>query len=249
MPASVFIRAIRGKNLTHPTMKIRCLLIAATIAAVLALVTLARAQGPTAASDAAALHQQSLDAMKQKDFKAAVDAAEKATKADPTKAEYFSQFGIALSQRMNEVNFMQMAMLSGRMRKAFEKSIELDPNHVAGLIGLSRFYTNAPEIAGGSLERAKEFALRVQKLVPLQGEIELGHIANKAEDYPEAVKHYEAAIALKPDNASLRNACGQALAKLGRKAEARAHFEAALKLKPDFEAAKKALAGLDTPAS
>lgn len=233
-------------------MKSKYILLAALVAAVFAFVSAGRAQAPATPAppvNAAALYQQSLAALKQRDFKAAVDAAEKATQADPTKPDYFSQLGIALSQRMSEVNFMQMAMLSGRMRKAFEKSVELDPNHVAGLIGLSRFHTNAPEIAGGSIEQAREYAGRVAKLVPLQGEIELGHIATKAEDYPAALKHYEAALALKPDSAGLHHAAGQTLAKLGRKDEARAQFEAALKLKPDFDAALKAVAELDRPAS
>jgi Flp pilus assembly protein TadD len=254
--------ASRAAKVANPaqtifTMKTKCLLTtAAVIAAFLLLAGLAFAQTPAAPApsavtpaDAAALHQQGLDSFKQKDFKAAVDFAEKATKADPTKAEYFSQLGIAISQRMNEVNFMQMAAMSGRLRKAFEKSVELDPNHVPGLIGLIRYYTNAPEIAGGSLEKAKEFALRVQKIVPLQGEIELGHIAAKAEDYAEALRHYEAAIAIKSDNAGLHNAAGQMLAKLGRKDDARAQFQTALKLKPDFDAVKRALAELDAPAS
>jgi Flp pilus assembly protein TadD len=238
-------------------MKTKCLLTTVAIIAAFALLTgIACAETPATpapaaapAPNAAALHQQGLDSFKQRDFKAAVDFAEEATKADPTKAEYFSQLGIAISQRMNEVNFMQMAVMSGRLKKAFEKSVALDPNHVSGLIGLSRFYTNAPEIAGGSTEKAREFANRVLKLVPLQGEIELGHIAAKDEDYAEALKHYEAAIALKSDNAGLHNAAGQMLAKLGRKPEARAHFETALKLKPDFDAVKKALAELDAPAS
>jgi Flp pilus assembly protein TadD len=240
-------------------MKIKCLLTtAAVVAAFLLLAAACFAQTPLPAGngtpaalppDAATLHQQGLDAFKRKDFKAAVDFAEQATKADPTKAEYFSQLGIAISQRMNEVNFMQMAMMSGRLKKAFEKSLELDSNNVAGLIGLSRFYTNAPEVAGGSLEKAKELAVRVQKLLPLQGEIELGHIAAKGEDYAEALKHYEAAIAIKSDNAGLHNAAGGMLAKLGRKAEARAQFETALKLKPDFDEVKKELAELDAPAS
>ena len=237
-------------------MKSKCLLTtAAAVAAFLLLAAACLAQAtpapattaPAAPADAGALHQQGLDAFKQKDFKSAVDFADKATKADPTKAAYFSQLGIAISQRMNEVNFMQMAMLSGRMRKAFEKSIELDPNHVDGLIGLIRYYSNAPEMAGGSLEKAKEFALRVQKIVPLQGDVELAQIASKAEDYPEALKHYEAALALKPDSVNLLNSSGKILVKLGRKDEARTRFEAALKLKPDFEPAKKSLAELDAP--
>ena len=227
-------------------MKTKTLLAAA--AAVL-LVMVAFAQNPATPTatghGAPELHQQSLESVKQKKFKEAVDFADQATKADPTKPEYFSQLGVALSQRMSEVNFLQMAALSGRMRKAFEKSIELDPNHVSGLIGLARFYTNAPEIAGGSLEKAAEFATRVQKLEPFLGEIELGNIAAKDEQYARALAHYEAAASLRPTHAGVQVGCGRALMQLGRKDEARARFETALKLNPEHEGAKKGLAELD----
>jgi Flp pilus assembly protein TadD len=226
-------------------MKTRLLLLA------LALATGAFAQAPVAPTtapapeDAAALHQQSIDRLQQNDAKGAVELAERATKADPTKPEYFSQLGIALSQRMNEVGFMQMAIMSGKLKKAFEKSVALDPNHVAGLIGLARFYTNAPEIAGGSLEKAAEFAARVEKLNPFLGAIELGRVAERAEKFAEALGHFEAASKLKPDNPGLQYACGSQLAKLGRKDEARARFAAALKLDPNHERSQKALAELD----
>jgi Flp pilus assembly protein TadD len=216
--------------------------------AALVLTTFATAQTPPAPVDAAALHKQSIASIQQKKAKEAVEFAEQATKADPTKPEYFSQLGIALSQRMNEVNFIQMAGLSSKLKKAFEKSIELDPKHVSGLIGLSRFYANAPEIAGGSLVKAAELATRVQQLEPFLGAIELGNIANKDEKYAEALVHYETAANLKPGHAGVQAGCGRVLVKLGRKDEARARFEAALKINPELEAAKKGLAELDQPA-
>jgi tetratricopeptide (TPR) repeat protein len=215
--------------------------------AALLLATFAFGQTPaTPPPDAAALHQQSLDHVKQKKFKEAAGLADQATKADPTKPEYFSQLGVALSQRMSEVNFMQMAAMSGRMKKAFEKSIELDPHHVAGLIGLARFHTNAPEIAGGSLVKAAEFAARVQKLDPFLGELELGRVAEKAEKPAEALAHYEAAAKANPKSAGVLAAAGRLLAQAGKKDEARARFEAALKINPEHELAKKGLADLNT---
>ena len=230
-------------------MKIK--IIRAALAALL-LTTLAVAQTPTAPAvpaDAVALHKQSIASLQQKKAKEAVEFAEQATKADPANPVYFSQLGVALSARMNEVNFIQMAGLSSKLKKAFEKSVELDPQHVPGLIGLTRFYTNAPEIAGGSLAKAAEFAARVQQIDPFLGAIELGNIASKDEKYPDALAHYEAAAKLKPGHAGVQTGCGRVLVKLGRKDEARARFEAALKLNPELEAAKKGLAELDAPAS
>ena len=228
-------------------------LLAALAAVVLATFvsaqTPATPAAPAVPADAAALHRLSQERLQQKNAKEAVEFAERATQADATKPEYFSQLGIALSQRMGEVPFMQMAVMSGKLKKAFEKSVALDPNHVPGLIGLARFYTNAPEIAGGSLEKAAEFAARVRALDPFLGEIELARVAERGEKFAEAFAHFDAASKLKPDNAGLHYACGFQLAQLGRKDEARARFEAALKLNPEHERSKKALAELDAPAA
>lgn len=217
--------------------------------AALMLAAYAAAQTPAEPTDAVALNKLSLERLEQKNTKEAVDFAEKATKADATKPEYFSQLGIALSVRMGEMNFMQQAMVAGKMRKAFEKSIALDPKHVAGLIGLARYFANAPEIAGGSLEKSKEFADRVHALHPALGEVEYANIAEKGEDYTGALAHFEAALKLKPESAGLTYNCGRMLVKLGKKDEARARFEAALKLNPKLESVRKALAELDESVS
>jgi len=243
---SASIRVIRGKFLPTPSlMKTQRSLRAALAAVVLATVAPAQTPEPT---DAAALNQLSIERLQQKNTKEAVEFAEKAVKADPARPDYYSQLGIALSQRMGEVNFMQMPIISGKLKKAFEKSVALDPNHVAGLIGLARFYAGAPEIAGGSLEKAAEFATRVQALNPFLGALELGRINERGEKFAEALAQFEAAAQLKPDQAGPQFACGRMLVRLGRKNAARARFEAALKLNPALESAKKALAELDQPA-
>jgi len=197
--------------------------------------------------DAAALSVLSQVRLAEKKTKEAVELAERATTLDATKPDYFSQLGVALSQRMGEVNFMQQATMAGKLKKTFAKAVELDANHVGGLIGLARFYANAPEIAGGSPEKAKEFAKRVQRIDPVLGAVELGNVAERAEEWTEALGHYEAAAKLKPGSAGLQHGCGRVLAKLGRKDEARVRFEAALKINPEMVAARKALEGLGAP--
>src|ERR1035437_1609288 len=200
------------------------------------------------ARDAVAFHLLSQVRLAQRNASQAIKLAEKATALDATKPEYFSQLGMALGQRIGEVSFMEQALMSGKLRKAFAKAVELDPNNISGLVGLARFYASAPEIAGGSSEKAKEFALRVQRLDPFLGELELGGVAEHDENYAEALGHYEAAAKLKPGHAWTQTLCGRMLAKLDRKDGARARFEAALKLNPSLAAAKEALARLDAPA-
>jgi tetratricopeptide (TPR) repeat protein len=193
---------------------------------------------------AAAFHLLSQIRLAQKDTKGAVEMAEKAARLDATKAAYFSQLGLALGTRMGEVGFMQQAMMAGKLKQAFSTAVELDPNDVAALIGLSRYYSNAPEIAGGSLTKAKELAERVQRIDPFLGAVELAGVAERAENFTEALLHYETAAQLRPNAAGLEHQCGRILAKLGRIDDARLRYEAALKIDPQFEPATKGLAEL-----
>jgi Flp pilus assembly protein TadD len=200
------------------------------------------------AKDAAAFSALSQVRLAQKNLPEAVTLAEKATTLDATNAAYFSQLGLAISRRMADLPMMQQATMAVKLRKAFAKAVELDPNDLTGLIGLCRFYANAPEIAGGSIEKAREFAARVQKIDPFLGELELGNVADRDENFAEALTHFEAATKLKPNAANVHALAGRMLAKLGRKDEARARFESALKIQPTLEAAKQGLAALGQPA-
>jgi len=136
---------------------------------------------------------------KQQRVDDAIAAFERATALDPKRAGYFSHLAIALSTKLHAPGpIAAKAALAPKMQRAFAKSVELDPHHLPGLIGLARFYANAPEIAGGSLERAKQFAQRVHALNPLLGELELAYIAERAEDPATALGHYESALKLSP---------------------------------------------------
>jgi tetratricopeptide (TPR) repeat protein len=61
------------------------------------------------------------------------------------------------------------------------------------------------------------------------------------------VEHYEQALRLQPDSAVTHANLGDALAQLGRTAEARDHYEAALRIEPNFADARHALARLPEP--
>jgi Flp pilus assembly protein TadD len=195
-------------------------------------------------ADADACAQLAQRRLQQHRSKEAVELLERAVAAAPTRPDLHSQLGQALAQRIGEVSFIQQAMIAGRMRSAFEKSVALDPNHVPGLIGLSRYFMNSPAIAGGSLEKADEFATKVEKLDPFDGVLSHGLIRERAEKWAEAADFYRQALAMQGQHAWLHTMLGSALARAGQKDEARTAFEAALKLQPDNPQARDGLAAL-----
>lgn len=194
--------------------------------------------------DAAAFFQLGTLRLRQQRADDAVTAFEKATQLDATKPEYFSQYAIALGAKMPGANLMTQATLAPKMKRAFEQSLALDPHHLAGLIGLARYYSNAPEIAGGSPDKAREFARRIHTLQPFLGELELGTIAEREEEFSVALAHFDAASKLQPGHAGAHASAGRMLARLGRHAEARLRLERALEIDPKRDSIRQALDAL-----
>lgn len=186
--------------------------------------------------------------LKQHKIGEAVDCAQKATELAPTNARYFAELGLVLELQIDEVEFMQKAMVSNRVRKAYMKAIELNPHDIPTYCALVRFYCTTPPILGGNLMKAQEMAMRVQQLDRFVGEIQLGSVADQNSDYQVALEHFETAAKMNKKSAVAISSCGEMFAKLGEKKKAKNRFEAALKIDPNFEAARKGLDDLNTEA-
>lgn len=187
--------------------------------------------------------------LKQHKIGEAVACAQKATELAPTNARYFAELGLVLELQIEEVEFMEKASVSNRVRKAYQKAIELNPRDILTYCALVRFYCTTPPILGGNLMKAQEMAMRVQQLDRFVGEIQLGSVADQNSDYQVALEHFEAAAKMNRKSAVAVSSCGEMLAKLGEKKKAKSRFEAALKIDPNFEAARKGLDDLNTAAA
>jgi predicted Zn-dependent protease len=193
--------------------------------------------------------QLALRRLEQKRNKEAVELAEHAAEAAPDRAELQSLLGRALGARIGELAFMQQGFVAPRMLRAFKRSVELDPNHVPGLIGLANYYLYSPAIAGGSYGKAEEYALQVEKLDAYNGAVVRAQIRERQEQWAEAALCYRAALVVQPKNPWLHAQLGAALAKAGQKADAKVAYEAALGISPDFAQAKEGLKALEAAAT
>lgn len=108
-----------------------------------------------------------LEAAARDDPKDALDGAvlwlEKAVALDATSSENQLWLGRAYGSQAIKANVFKQASLAGKVKTAFEKSVELDANNLDARFGVIDFYLQAPGIMGGSVEKAREQAARAEE--------------------------------------------------------------------------------------
>lgn len=171
----------------------------------------------------------------------AIKLAEKAIKLDSKQARFHAQLGAAILAHMSEVTRIDQTSWANRMRKAYEKALELDANNLVALTGLSRYYWSTPPNNGGDLAKAQQFAERARKLDPFKGEMEFAAIAARKNDFKTALQHFETAAELNPTHVEAQISCGHLLTRLGRPREARERYENAVKVAPRSDLARTTL--------
>ena len=137
----------------------------------------------------------------------AVQLAEEAVKADPSKAKYHLQLAGALSDQADKVSIFKKISLAGRIRSELETAVKLEPKNTDCLFGMMMFYQAAPGIAGGSKEKARQTAEEISRIDASKGYLAQARLAlgnNQKEKveglYLNAVKadptNFEAIMAL-----------------------------------------------------
>jgi len=86
----------------------------------------------------------------------AVDLAEVATELEPNNADYHYILGAALGTKARDAGMIKQAFLAPKIKNAFARAVELNPNHTQARIGLAQYYMNAPSIMGGDKAKAAE---------------------------------------------------------------------------------------------
>jgi len=129
--------------------------------------------------------------------KEAVERFEQAAGLQPNNADGQFWLASACFDHVDDVGTLSQMSLASEGRKAFEKAIAIDPNHVAARVGLAQFYRDAPGIAGGSVAKAKaegDALLAIPgKRGEFQGRMVLAGIALHEQNWAEMSRQYIAA--------------------------------------------------------
>jgi tetratricopeptide (TPR) repeat protein len=136
------------------------------------------------------------------DWDRAVSNCEKAAKLSPDNSEYHLWLGRAYGEKADHVNPFSAASLAGKLRREFERAVELAPNSIDARSDLAEFYIDAPGIVGGGLDKARSQAQALAPLAPAKAHYLNGRIAEKQKDLSTAEKEYRAAIEASKGNAN-----------------------------------------------
>jgi tetratricopeptide (TPR) repeat protein len=123
----------------------------------------------------------------------ALETLEKALKLAPARPDVLTAYGLA---NLAEAGKQRSLSLAKKGREALEKAIEAQPENTSARQALFTYYLNAPWIAGGSTDKARQQAEAINGYNPQIGLMLLVAVSNKD-------KKYEKSFAL----------CDQALAK------------------------------------
>jgi len=116
-----------------------------------------------------------------RDAEEATESFEEAVELQEKNADYHFWLGQAIAMDAQNSNVISQAIMASDILEQFERTVELDPKHIPGRLGVIGFYTNAPGIMGGDLGKAKYNAKELIKMNELQGRMALARIYLKEE--------------------------------------------------------------------
>ncbi len=155
---------------------------------------------------------------------AAIDSAKRAVDLDPNNSRAHFWLGNAYGSNALASGMLTQMRMATKARDAFEKAVALDPNNLEARQSLVEFYTRAPRVIGGGIDKARAQATEIAKRDAYAGHLARGTVAAAEEKVDESVKEYQAAIRLKPDSIDARLAIGLVYQQAKRWDDAFAHF-------------------------
>jgi tetratricopeptide (TPR) repeat protein len=151
-------------------------------------------------NDVTAMYYLGRIALEQGRSSEAVDWLEQAVKRNDQNSDFHLWLGNALGTEAQKANKFRQPFLARRVKTEFERAVELNANSADAHEGLYEFYSQAPGIMGGSMDKARAEVAKVIALDPPRGHQLAGALAEKEKDIPTAQREYEAMFAGAPDS-------------------------------------------------
>jgi tetratricopeptide (TPR) repeat protein len=159
---------------------------------------------------------------------------EKAVAANDRVSAHHLWLANALGEQAPHTNKLKLPFLARRVKSEFDKAVALDSSSVEARHGLIQYYSQAPGMFGGDVNKAKAQASEIGKLNPMRGHVEMAALLDtKDKDSVSAEREYRAAVDAAPDSTYGYNNLAQFYRRHQRYADAIAVYERLLMAKPD----------------
>jgi tetratricopeptide (TPR) repeat protein len=167
------------------------------------------------------------------DADVAVDHMEEAVDLNPRSADYQYGLGAALGIKARDAGVIKQAFLAPRVKGAFEKAIQLNPNLVEAHAGLVEYYRRAPGIMGGDMAKAWSEADIVIGLDEFRGRPLKASLFLAEKRNAEAVQELKQLTSNRPKEWRAWRTAGMFFWRNKMTDEAAASFEKYTQLRPD----------------
>ncbi len=168
------------------------------------------------------------------DYEAGIAILEKAIAQAPTSAEGHYYLALAYGGKAEKGGMFIAARYAPKARGEWEQAIALNPNHLEARFRLIEFYSIAPGIMGGSMEKALEQAKAIKAIEPLLGYRAFAFVYMKQNKPDLAKQAFTDALREYPNSSKAHCYLGQHFAIVEKNhGAAIAAFETALKLNPN----------------
>lgn len=147
----------------------------------------------SAPRDAQVAHALGLAELTRGNAERALELAELATRYGATVADHHHLHAIALAANIDSMGTLGKMRAAGRMRSAWERALELDPDHIEARFSLFGYYMQAPRIAGGGRDKAEAMAATIAERDRVRGHQARAVMLRADGDNDGALREYDAA--------------------------------------------------------
>jgi len=138
--------------------------------------------------------------MKNGNLDEAEELIKEALDMKPNNSNYHYWFASISGIQAGNASIFSAPGYASDSKEHFIKAVELDPNNVQALSGLVSFYTQAPSIVGGSIDKARELSAKLTELDNKEGLAAQINIHKQEDEMEEFLKKSEVLAASFPNS-------------------------------------------------
>jgi tetratricopeptide (TPR) repeat protein len=134
-----------------------------------------------------------------REYDEAEEQLEKAVELAPDSAEYHFSLGNLYGIQAQNASIFSKFSYAGKVKDEFKRASELSPRNIRYRLALMSYYLQAPGIAGGSNDKAREQAEEIAKIDPYEGQMATAEVEAGTGNTEKAEQAYRRAIAIRPE--------------------------------------------------